>query len=116
MEILRLKMSNTKLRFALTPWRVIRPAMGDREGKKPDKLVDGRGNLIATFPTHTGNDDNYNNAVLCSKAPKMLEIICEVFNQINLDDLPIKDRPALYVKILGLLRELQWRDTEDSDK
>ena len=80
--------------------------MGERG--KPDKLVDAKGNLIANFPTHEGSDYNYHNAVIAEKSPVMLTILAEIINQIELDELPIKDRPALYVKIVDLMRELAW--------
>ena len=96
-------MSNKIIKISPAPWKLI--------GKGRLILVDKDNKHIATVWDNPDGKDEAN-ALLLKSAPRMLMLICEIFNEIELDELPIKDRPKTYLKILQLLRDLAWEAEE----
>ena len=96
-------MSNKILNISPAPWKLI------DNGRLI--LVDKSSKHIATIWDNPDGKDEAN-ALLLKFAPNMLMLLCEIFNEIELDELPVKDRPKIYLKILQLLRDLAWEVEE----
>ena len=96
-------MSNKILNMSPAPWKLIdngRLILVDKHNK----------HIAIVWDNPDGKDEA--NALLLKAAPKMLLLLCEIFNEIEADELPVKDRPTVYLKISQLLRELVWEIEE----